>query len=252
MIELIAALAVTGVLATGLALWMARPLEALRESQGRASALDQASRITRSLQRELAEALPNSVRIACGGRCIEFIPVVGYGDYRTAPPGDVLEFATPDDRFDVLKPLGAAPQAGMQVVINNQNALPAGSASAYSDDGIHNRATVAGGSTAGQVRIGAKQFPAPSATQRFFLVTTPVSYLCAPQAGGGTLRRHAGYPIQAAQPVDSGLGALLGGDLTDCAFSVDPAGLVTIRLQVASDAGQAVSFMSQVRLPHRP
>lgn len=252
MIEMIVALAVTGVLATGLTLWMSRPLEALGESQDRAAALDQAGRIARVLQRELAEALPNSVRVGCGGRCLEFIPVVAYGDYRTAAPGDVLQFGAADDRFDVLKPLPTVPQPGMQIVVNNQNALPAGPASAYSSDSNNNRATVAAGSTAAQVRMTAKQFPAPSPSQKFFLVTTPVSYLCAPQAGGGTLRRHAGYPIQPGQPVDTALGDLLATGVTDCAFSLDPAGLATLRLQVAAGGGSPVAWLSQVRLPHRP
>lgn len=252
MIELIAALAVTGVLAAGLTLWMSRPLEALRASDGRAAALDQASRVAASLQRELPEALPNSVRIACGGLCLEFIPVVAYGDYRTAAPGDILQFGAADDRFDVLKPLGIAPQPGMQVVVNNQNALPAGPASAYSSDSNNNRTAVAAGASAGQVRMNAKQFPAPSPSQRFFLVSTPVSYLCAPQASGGSLRRRANYPIQPAQPVNTAQGDLLAGDVIDCAFGLDGAGLVTLRLGIASEAGDPVAFMAQVRLPHRP
>jgi MSHA biogenesis protein MshO len=252
MIELIAALAVTGVLAAGLTLWMSRPLEALRESHGRAAALDQASRVAAMLQRELPEALPNSVRIACAGRCLEFIPAIAYGDYRTAAPGDVLQFGAADDRFDVLKPLGVVPQPGMQVVVNNQNALPAGSGSAYSNAGNNNRTAVVAGASAAQVRMNAKQFPAPSPSQRFFLITTPVSYLCAPQASGGALRRRANYAIQSAQPVNTTQGDLLGGDITDCAFNLDPSGLVTLRLAVASDAGDPVSYMAQVRLPHRP
>lgn len=252
MIELILALAVTGVLASGLMLWMSRPLEALQESHGRAAALDQASRIAATVQRELLQALPNSVRIACAGRCLEFIPALAHGDYRTAAPGDVLQFGGTDDRFDVLKPLGMVPQPGMQVVINNQNALPGGQASAYSSDSNNNRATVAAGATAAQLRMNPKQFPAPSPLQRFFLVATPVSYLCGPQPVGGTLRRHANYAIQAAQPVNTAQGDLLADDITDCGFAFDAPGLVTLRLAVASDTGDSVSYMAQARLPHRP
>lgn len=98
----------------------------------------------------------------------------------------------------------------------------------------------------------AKQFPAPSPSQRFFLVTTPVSYLCAPQAADGSLRRRAGYAIQPTQPVDTGQGDLLAGDVTDCSFSLDGTGLVSLGLSVASEAGDPVSFTAQVRLPHRP
>src|SRR3546814_11151581 len=50
----------------------------------------------------------------------------------------------------------------------------------------------------------AKKFPQPSGQQRFYLVDTPVSYLCNPAAG--SLRRNAGYPISAAQPTNTAQG----------------------------------------------
>lgn len=250
-IELIVALVVTGVIATGLTLWMSRPLEAMQESQRRAAVIGEAARVVAALQRELPDALPNSVRLACGGRCVEFIPVVAYGDYRVASPGDTLEFSAPDTRFDVLKPLASAPQAGMQIVINNQNALSSGPASAYSSDSNNNRATVVAGTSQGQIRMTAKQFPAPSAAQRFYVVASPVSYLCAPQASGGSLRRYANYGIQASQPANTALGDLLADTVTDCAFSVDAPNLVTLRLSMAGGS-EPTEYLSQVRLPLQP
>lgn len=252
MIELIASLAVAGIIATGLTLWVSRPLEALQDSQQRAAALDQAGRIAARLQRELPAALPNSVRVACSGRCLEFLPVVAYGDYRTAAPGDVLTFAGTDDRFDVLKPLAVTPLAGMQVVINNQNALPSGPASAYSDDSSNNHATVTAGASAARIQMTTKQFPAPSPTQRFYLIASPVSYLCAPQAAGGTLRRYGSYAIQASQPVDTALGDVLADEVTDCAFSLQSPALVTLRLSIVDGGDQASPYFTQVRLPLRP
>jgi MSHA biogenesis protein MshO len=252
MIELIAALAISAIIAAGLTLWLQRPLEALQGSYARAAALDQAQRVARQLQRELPEALPNSVRIGCAGRCLEFIPVVAYGDYRTGPPGDVLDLAAPDDRFDVLKPLAAAPASGMQVVIDNQNALPGGSLSAYSAAANNNRATVEAGSSAAQVRIAPKQFPAPSPTQRFYIVATPVSYLCAPQTSGGTIRRYTNYAIQTAQPVNTALGDRLAGGVTDCNFSLEQPNLVTLRITANGDGGEPAQFMAQVRMDYLP
>jgi len=190
LIELIVALAIAGIVAAGLMLWMTRPLEALQDSHGQALSTDQAERIGARLAAELPDALPNSVRIACGGRCLEFLPVIAYGDYRTEAPGDILDFASTDERFDVLMPMPAIPQSGLQLVINNQNALPAGSFSAYSEDANNNRSSIVGGSTALQIGFALKQFPAPSPTQRFYIVGAPVSYLCQPAATGGTMRRH--------------------------------------------------------------
>ncbi len=251
-IELIAALAITGIIATGLLLWMSRPLEALQAAHLRAAAMDQVDRITARLNDELADALPNSVRVACGGRCVEFIPVVDYGDYRATLPGDYLEFAAPDDRFDVLLPLDSAPVSGWQVVINNQNALSSGSLSAYSNDSSNNRASIVAGTTAAQIRIAAKQFPAPSSVQRFHIVDTPVSYLCQPSPDGGTVRRLSGYAIQSAQPANTSVGDVLAGGVVECDFSLPQTNLLTLRLSVGGEAAETVHYLAQLRAGLRP
>lgn len=251
-IELIAALAVSAVFAAGLMLWMSRPLTALNESHQRAAAADQAERIATWLADELPEALPNSARVACSGRCLEFIPVVGYGDYRAATPGDILDLTAADDQFDVLKALPATPQSGQQIVVNNQNALPTGSLSAYSADANNNRSTVVAGASTTQIQMASKQFPAPSPTQRFYLVGSPVAYLCQPAAGGGTMRRYTGYTIQSAQPTNTSLGDLLAGGMIDCQFSLTSPDLVSLRLTAGDGAVDPVDFLAQFRLRHEP
>lgn len=233
-------------------LWMSRPLAALNESHQRAAAADQAERVAMWLADELPEALPNSARVACGGRCLEFIPIVDYGDYRAAAPGDILDMTAADDRFDVLKALPATPQTGLQIVVNNQNALPAGSLSAYSADPNNNCSTVVAGASATQIRMSPKQFPAPSPTQRFYLVGSPVSYLCQPAAGGGTLRRYTGYAIQSAQPTNTNLGDLLAGGMIDCRFSLTRPDLVSLYLTAGDDTAGPIGFFAQFRLRHVP
>ncbi|MEX2126377.1 MAG: type II secretion system protein [Woeseia sp.] len=252
LIELIVALVIAGIVAAGLMLWMARPLQALQESHRQAAAVDQAERVSARLAAELPEALPNSVRIACGGRCLEFLPVIAFGDYRTAAPGDILDLALADDRFDVLMPMPAAPQNGMQVVINNQNALPSGGFSAYSEDANNNRSSIVSGSTAQQIRISPKQFPAPSPTQRFYIVETPVSYLCQPAASGGTMRRYAGYAMQSSQPVNVTLGDVLAGGVHDCEFSLAAPNLVTLRFATGDGNADPLNVLSQTSLRHAP
>ena len=251
-IELIAALAVSAVVTTGLMLWMSRPLAALNESHQRAAATDQAERIVAWLADDLPEALPNSARVACGGRCLEFIPVVGFGDYRAAVPGDILDLTAADDQFDVLKALPGIPQSGLQIVINNQNALAVGSFSAYSADPNNNRSTIVAGASATQIRMTPKQFPSPSPTQRFYLIGSPVSYLCQPAAGGGTIRRYTGYAVQSAQPTNASLGDLLAEGVTDCRFSLTSPDLVSVRLRAGDGTVDPVDFLAQIRLRHEP
>ena len=252
LIELIVALVIAAIVAAGLMLWMARPIQAVQESHRQAAAIDQAERITARLAAELPEALPNSVRIACGGRCLEFLPVVAYGDYRIETPGDILDFGTLDDRFDILMPMPVVPQIGMHVVINNLNALPSGSVSAYSGDANNNRSSITAGSTAYQLRVSPKQFPGPSPSQKLYVVDTPVSWLCQPAAAGGAMRRHAGYAIQAAQPANVALGDILAGGVTDCQFDLIEPNLVALRLATGGDGTASVTVLSQVSLRHAP
>ena len=251
-IELIAALAVSAVVTTGLMLWMSRPLAALNESHQRAAASDQAERIVAWLAEEVPEALPNSARVACSGRCLEFIPVVGLGDYRATAPGDILDLTAADDQFDVLKALPATPQSGLGIVINNQNALSTGSLSAYSADANNNRSTIVAGASVTQIRMTPKQFPSPSPTQRFYLIGSPVSYLCQPAAGGGTIRRYTGYAMQSAQPANVNLGDLLAEGITDCQFSLTSPDLVSLRLTAGDGTVDPVDYLAQFRLRHEP
>ncbi len=252
-IELVMALVLTSLLLVALLPFLSRPLEAMVVGGRTAAATEHAERALARLRAELPGALPNSVRIACGGACLEFIPVVDQADYRAQAPGDTLDFAAPDDRFDVLMPLAAAPATGLGVIINNLSAAANGSASAYSADAVNNRGSVAAGTTASRIRIAAKQFPAPSPRQRFFVVGAPVSYLCAPApGGGGTLRRYSGYGVQAAQPTNTGLGDLIASDVAGCAFSLHDARLVGVRL-VAGDGGiDPVAFCDEFRLVNEP
>ena len=252
LIELVVALVATALLFVALLPWFTRPLEAMISADDRADATEQVDRALARLALELPTALPNSVRIACGGRCLEFIPVLVQADYRAQTPGDRLDFTIADTAFDVLMPLSSAPAAGLSVVINNLNAAGSGSFSAYSADAANNRGTVAAATTASLIRIAAKQFPSPSLRQRFFIVSTPVSYLCAPAANGGTLRRYAGYAIQSSQPANTALGDLLASDVIDCSFSLADGHLAGARLVAGSSAATAVTMLGQFRLVNNP
>lgn len=252
MIELVLALVASALLFAALLPFFVTPIEAMASGAHTAEVAEHAERALARLGQELPTALPNSVRVACGGQCLEFIPVVDQADYRAQTPGDKLDFAAADDRFDVLMPLASAPAAGLEVIINNQSSAATGPTSAYSADGVNNRGTIVAGTTASLIRITSKLFPAPSPRQRFFVVGRPVSYLCAPAAGGGTLRRYSGYATSTAQPTNTALGDLIASGMVGCQFTVDDARLVSVRL-VAGDASMdAVTLQGAFRVVYQP
>ena len=261
-------IALIGVVSAMVASFITRPVNAYVDQARRGELSDTADAALRRIAREIALALPNSVRVAGGGTLLEFLPMSAGGRYRAAPKadgsGDFLDFDNPaDGSFEVLGP-AVDVAAGSSLVVYNLG-LPG--ADAYSGE---SRRTLTSSGTALSTlayTVGATQFPFPSPGNRFQIVGGPVTYACAAGAGGtGTLRRYTGYAIQAAQPTSTGaapLAALSGSNaslLADkvqaCAFALSSGAsagtaLVTLRLTLASD-GEALTLLHEVHLDNTP
>jgi MSHA biogenesis protein MshO len=268
LLELVLVIAITGIVATLVAVFIRQPIEAYVDQARRAELSDTADLALRRIARELARALPNSVRVDPGGTMLEFLPVAASGRYRAAPAadgsGDFLDFDNPaDTSFDVLgAPIDVA--AGSQLVVYNLG-LPG--SDAYS--GESRRALVSSGAALASLSYatGGTQFPFRSPGNRFQVVAAPVTYACLPGAGGtGQLRRYSGYPIQGAQPSDASAAplaalsgrnaALLADKVESCAFAfgVGPAariGVVTLYLTLAA-GGERLTLVHQVHIDDSP
>ena len=245
LIELIIALALSGLLAAAIAGGIARPLQALLESGERGGWSVQGARVLEVLAAELESALPHSIRIGCGGQCLEFLRVLDYGEYRGDTPGDPLDFAATDSSFDVVPPLASAPTPGTFVFVNAASADTVAPQGAYASGAASPRGTIVAGASAGTLQFAPKQFPSPSPTQRFYLVDGAVSYLCSPQAVGGTLRRRDGYGILAAQPGNPALGALLADDVIDCRFRLLAPDMLAVELRFGRGTLPPISVFAQ-------
>jgi MSHA biogenesis protein MshO len=268
LLELVLVIAITGIVATLVAVFIRQPIDAYVDQARRAELSDTADLALRRIARELTRALPNSVRVDPSGTMLEFLPVAASGRYRAAPAadgsGDFLDFDNPaDTSFDVLGP-PITVVAGSQLVVYNLG-LPG--ADAYS--GESRRALASSGSAlAGLSYVnGGVQFPFRSPGNRFQVVATPVTYACLPGAGGtGQLRRYSGYAIQSTQPIDSsaaplaGLSgrnaALLADMVESCAFAsgVGPAariGVVTLSLTLTA-GGERLTLVHQVHVDDSP
>jgi MSHA biogenesis protein MshO len=205
------------------------------------------------MQRDVRQALPNGVRIGCGGTCLELLHTVDGGRYRAYGPGNILDLTRVDtDGCEVLGNLDTAPATGQSVVVYNLTATGV-SGNAYVGD---NRTGVGAGSTVNSVELDPPvQFPRSSPYQRFFIVDQPVSYVC--DAGAGTLTRYAGYAISASQPTSpAGTSSLMASNVNSCNFSYQPgtsqrAGLVTLQLQLTKD-GETVTLLHQIHVENAP
>lgn len=266
LIEIVIVIVVTGILATIVVAFITSPILGFTDTTRRAGLVDAAEQTLRRMARDIRQALPNSIRIAGGGSVIEMLNVVDAGRYRGDPPPNdsdaILDFTAPDTDFDVIGPLQNFPAintASDEVVIYNLTATGPTN-SAYVGD---NRAALSSGATsATHIQLAAAtQFPLASPRQRFFVVDTPVTYLC----NAGQLHRYDGYTITANQAnVDTegellaagAARALMTEQVAACTFTYQPgtsqrAGLVTLSL-VLTDQSESIRLLHQVHVYNTP
>ena len=265
LIEMIVVIAITGIIAAAVAMFIRRPVEGYVDAVRRAELSDIADTALRRMTRDLRTALPNSIRIteSPGGSGIfylEYLQTSGGARYRaeldSGGLGDILDFAAVDTSFDVIGPMPVLAGGESAVVYNLSSS--GSTANAYSGD---NRAEIDVPASAGKIvlQLPGKQFPFASPGKRFQVVQYPVTYECNPTAGAQTLRRYWGYAIAAAQPTAAGLGgasnALLATNVTGCAFTYNEltqrSGLVKLILQVSRD-NETVRLFQEAHINNVP
>jgi MSHA biogenesis protein MshO len=229
--EAIVVIAITGIVAAVVAVFIQRPVQGYFDTTRRAQLSDAADTALRRMTRDLRLALPNSVRLATDGNgrsYLEFLLTRGGGRYRAertvVGAGNPLDFVAGSASFDFIGPLRPV-AANDEIVVFNLGPGFA-QADAY-QNGNNNRAAAAGAAAGSVVLDAAKVFPFESPGKRFHVVEGPVSYVCDPAAG--EIRRYWGYAIDAAQPQQAQLtaapkppNAVLVRDVSACSFVYAP------------------------------
>jgi MSHA biogenesis protein MshO len=268
LLEAVLVIALTGIVAAMVAVFIPAPINAYVDQARRGELTDAADTALRRISRDLQRALPNSVRVDASGKVLEFLPVSAGGRYRAAPDasggGDALDIDSPTDAsFEVLGP-GVDVAPGDQLVVYNVG-LPG--ADAYSGETRRALTSTGSGLTTLSYTVGGTQFPFASPSHRFQVIGAPVTLLCTEGAAGtGSLRRYAGYPIQATQPTSaaaaplstlSGAGnALLAPHVEGCSFSYSAGtstrnAMLTLTLKLSAH-GESVTLLHQVHLDNSP
>lgn len=290
LIELVMVIVLTGILAAVASNLLTGPVLGYVASGQRAALVDVAESALQRMTREMRLALPNSVRVSTSGgiTSVEFLRVLEGGRYRAEPTtgpmphcgppvagtSDPLEFACADPAFDVLGNLlrlgsiqtGANCMAGVGnclVVFNTGQ----GGANAYAGDNLASISGTSAGTgddgsdqltlSSARLTAGNPAFPLRSPAQRFYVVDTPVSFVCNP--GAGTLTRYSGYTITAGQSTSpGGSGALLARGVSGCQFSYAPGtatrgGLASLSVTLSEpNLGEAVTLMQEVHVENVP
>ncbi|OGS98179.1 MAG: hypothetical protein A3K04_01860 [Gallionellales bacterium RBG_16_56_9] len=270
---MIMVIVITGIIGGIVAVFLKAPVQQYVDVARRADMTDTVDTALRRITRDVRLALPNSVRVtgACdgAGTCfIESLSAPGGGRYRADAPGDELDFTVADTGFEVLGQMPAV-AAGDQIVVYN---LGITGADAYAGNTLatHNRRAVSAVGANSISITSANALPFDSPGHRFHVVTTPVTYVCSPVAGGtgGTLTRYWGYPIQALQSaVDTvaeldalttpATRALLATNVSSCRFTYNAfvvaqrSGLVTMHLGITRD-GETVTLYNAAHVGNQP
>ena len=265
LIEIIVVMVITSVLGGVVILLTRGPMQGYVDSARRAGMSDIADIAISRITRDLRTALPNSVRITLVGSVyyLEFIPTTGGGRYRSnatggtsscGGAGDDLSIGVADTCFEVLGPMPTF-AAGNLVVVDN-------TATTLVYNASNSAPWVSNTTTAVTITSLAAGFPSASPGNRFQVISTPVTYVCSPVAGGvgGTLTRYWGYAIQAAQPSSvatlTGLpgvqSALLATNVSTCSFSL-PAGNSLVSMQMSlTESGESVSLYDTANVANLP
>ena len=229
MVELIVVMVISVVLGGVVSQFISHPIEIYANQEIRAGLVSNAEYALHRLERDVHNSVPNSVRVACGGQCVEFLLLNAAGRYRAAPPGNALAF-NPVDNDTSFEVLGELSSYQAITVSATANACQTGSAdcliiyntglsgsNVYALDNAATITSVSGSSPMvisfdnTQFSSGSAAFPLASPNQRFSITTGPVTYLC--DITAGTLRKYWGYPItenQASIDTDAELMALTG------------------------------------------
>ncbi|PMQ09183.1 prepilin-type N-terminal cleavage/methylation domain-containing protein [Janthinobacterium sp. AD80] len=283
LMEMVIVIVITGIIGGMVAVFIRVPVQGYVDTTARATLADAADTAARRLARDVRLALPNSVRVTGGGLFLELLLTKTGGRYlgENDPPGlgNVLGFTPGQVYPSSFTIVGAAPadtlgtrqaiSVGDQIVVYNlgQAYAPNNAYTCSAGTGC-NRAPVTG--VAGTVvSLGSYPFatapaPLPSPSNRFQVVTTPVTYAC--NLTTGTLTRYERYAIgpnqpaaETGAPLAGATAALLARQVARCVFSYNALanvqrGLVNIDLSlgVPNTSAGVVRLVQQVQVRNTP
>ena len=279
LIELVIVMIIVGIIAGVMAPLIALPVKGYIDQQRRGGLVDRAQTALNIMSRELRLALPKSVRIRTDGAnyVMEFLRTASGGRYRAGGAGDPLSFddALPDDNsFDVLGQIYCTGvSAGDYLSVGYNGSAIDGSANVGYLGGLP---TIKGTLTpitacdtgTNKITFNNTAFPtdSESSNQRFYIVDTPITYLCNPIEG--TIRRYHDYEIRDDQndvdthndltnnpglpltnPAES---SLVIDSISDCIFSIELGGnQISASITVTDpDSSESVELFEQITIPN--
>lgn len=252
LMELVMTLVILGIVSAMVAVFLQKPIQGYFDTTRRAVLVDAADFALRRIARDVATAVPNSVR--SNGQFMELLQSRSGGRYNA----DTVTTTS-------LSVLGSAVEVanGDYVVIGN---LPASGCNAYSSTNPNlNRGSlsfVASLASALTLSSGSFSPNCVEITRRFEVVSGPVTYGC--ETATATLWRYSGYAIQPSlitsiatlDALASVVKAALATNVNCAGTNLDASavgeGLIELRIQLQDSTGESVMLYRQVDVDNTP
>ncbi|MDF2179131.1 type II secretion system protein [Aliiglaciecola sp. CAU 1673] len=258
LIELVAVMVILGIVSLGIFGFISMGAKIYSDASERDQLLSEARFVLERLNRELRNAVPNSVRVTSDGRCLEFLPNQWTTFYKDVPVSP--EVATSQIQVVELKDIDGNSYnvvSGDQVLV-----YPVSASALYANSNNQVRKTLTGSSGTDMITLqlaNATTFAADSPASRLYIAKQPVSYC----VSSGDIYRHSGYGYIETQSNNPANPVLMGrhlvndvNDINDRPFNFQPGTLsrsaaVYLRLRFNLN-DEKVVFSSEVHLPNAP
>jgi len=247
-------IAIAGIVMAIAAIFIVPAITAYFSTATRARLGDEADTALRRIGRDLAAALPNSVRV--NGMSVELIPVSSAARYAVGTEaGDPLLFGTADTSFAIVgPPLRLASGNQRLAWYNLGNGVP--DADAYTLANVRVASNAAGNTNSVTISGAALPNALQAPPYRVYAIEQPVTYRCDTTAQ--TLTRYTGYGFSSVQPdpPTGGSAAVLAQHVTACNFNYSSTAisaryaLVTLSLQLSATNGGAAETISLYHAVH--
>ena len=252
LVELVSALVVLALLGITVSSWLGFGARIYADSNARSQASDELRFALLRLSRELALAVPNSLRVAGDGsvQCLEWIVPRAAGTYLSLP----LTTASAS--------VSVAPLTGYSFAADDQLLVAAlTTAEVYAAASNQRRLLAAYNGSTTLTLNAITTFGRGSPASRFYIIDSPLSYCLR----GGALYRHGGYVLADSQNAFANGGVLMAGHLAnnlnlaaELPFVVAGANLsrqaiAQVRLLAAvADGSEPIEFLHSVAVTNVP
>jgi MSHA biogenesis protein MshO len=274
MIMVISIMGIVGVLVSIMA---GNQMDAYVAMSRRAALVASGGALITHLERDIRNAVPNSLRIS--GNVMELVPIVSSMRYREAhgshATSNPLNFSAADDAFQVLGNISGLPTPARLVVFNSgltsggspvagMNLYGSSSSGGYPPLGAHvitpatTSLSLTDDPTGDIITLSSPhQFSFPSPHKRMYIVSGALTYRF--DSALRQIVRHRGYPIQASQPTTAAqfntlnaTNALMASKVTACSFSYQAgtpqqSALITVKIKL-EDAGEYIELLHQIHV----